>query len=711
MADVSQPSPLTPALDRARALIASGDLDPAQVLLERAVELGRANLGEDAPDVLTAQRELAGVHLRIDDPMAARRVLEDAYAAGQWRLGDSDPVMLHISHDLGVVAQELGNRHEARKAFGRVAEHGPAVLGGGHQLVARARTYLSEDPSSAAVRPEQPSPRSPVDPPTPPPAPATPAVPPVQQPTRLAAAPVPPAVVPVQEPVVPAARQPVRPDEPVVRQPGSADRPAPVGHGPAGQGPVGQGPVGQGAVGQGAVGQGAVGQGPVGTVQPPLIVERARINPPPPTTDATNPAPALEAAERATPPAAREQVQAAPPAPEAPDAQPGDGGGRGQSIRPDVRTAMEQPTHVFPVARPAPEARTSGYVTLPPDEAARHHGPPGNPWNATPPTRAIPEQRQSSDRRPELPEQPQGTPSGWQGPASGLPPAPPGNAGIPPAQTENQPGYGMAQPRPEQGYAPAPRSYRQAQPPPQVEQAYGQGRQGQAEVQRRYPGDPGQAGYQAQDGFQGHAGQPGPLGHGAVHPGRGEVAPDRPAGQHGHPGVWQPPSGAHPGWQGPLPVEVAAGHPYPQEGRGRGLAVALTVIATLMAVIAVGALVVVLVEREGEGQAQQAPPVPQVTVSVTGPVLAGDPPTGVKLDDDGTVVTVTWSDPTDGKVPFVVMMAQDGQQLKPASNVGPEKTAARVTGLNPGLQYCFTVVAVYATDRFATSNQVCTKRN
>lgn len=125
-----------------------------------------------------------------------------------------------------------------------------------------------------------------------------------------------------------------------------------------------------------------------------------------------------------------------------------------------------------------------------------------------------------------------------------------------------------------------------------------------------------------------------------------------------------------------------------------------------MAVIAVGALVVVLVER-----GRQVPAAPQVTVSATGPVLAGDPPTGVKLGDRGTSVTVTWSDPAGGKAPFVVMLAQEGQQLKPVSNVGPGKTAARVAGLNPTLQYCFTVVAVYATDRYATSDQVCTQRN
>jgi hypothetical protein len=111
-------------------------------MLEHAVELGKAHAGEDDPDVLATLHQLARVHQRRDDPMAARRVLEEAYAAGQWRLGDSDPLMLEISFELGVVAEELGNRHEARKAFGRVAGAGAAILGADHWAVERARAYL-----------------------------------------------------------------------------------------------------------------------------------------------------------------------------------------------------------------------------------------------------------------------------------------------------------------------------------------------------------------------------------------------------------------------------------------------------------------------------------------------------------------------------------------------------------------------------------------
>ncbi|MFI7545229.1 tetratricopeptide repeat protein [Actinoplanes sp. NPDC049599] len=148
---MSQPSPLLAARQRALALADSGDLGQARAVLEHAVDLGRANLGEDDPDVLLTAQQLAAVHQLAGDPSGARRVLEEAYAAGQWRLGDADPVMLLISFDLGVVAEEMENRHEARRAFGRVAAHGPAVLGAEHWAVVRARSYLGEDPPTVRM--------------------------------------------------------------------------------------------------------------------------------------------------------------------------------------------------------------------------------------------------------------------------------------------------------------------------------------------------------------------------------------------------------------------------------------------------------------------------------------------------------------------------------------------------------------------------------
>ena len=42
--------------------------------------------------------------------------------------------------------------------------------------------------------------------------------------------------------------------------------------------------------------------------------------------------------------------------------------------------------------------------------------------------------------------------------------------------------------------------------------------------------------------------------------------------------------------------------------------------------------------------------------------------------------------------------------------VGPTTTRFSLQGLNPDLDYCFAVVAVYSTSQFSTSPQTCTSR-
>jgi hypothetical protein len=216
MAGVSQPSPITAARQRARALAGAGDRPAAIALLEHAVGVGRASLGEDDPEVVAAAHQLAQVYLDVDDPSSARRILEEAYAAGQWRLGDADPLILEISYDLGVVAEELGNRHEARKALGRVAEAGRPVLGESHWAVVQARAYLEGD-TGALRPPSQPGQPEPVVAPAPDRPPLKQrvpqqSVPPVSAPVTWAApADLPAVVPPVAHPRLPDHQPPLPP--------------------------------------------------------------------------------------------------------------------------------------------------------------------------------------------------------------------------------------------------------------------------------------------------------------------------------------------------------------------------------------------------------------------------------------------------------------------------------------------------------------------
>ncbi|MFV2107175.1 tetratricopeptide repeat protein [Micromonospora sp. LOL_015] len=137
-----------------------------------------------------------------------------------------------------------------------------------------------------------------------------------------------------------------------------------------------------------------------------------------------------------------------------------------------------------------------------------------------------------------------------------------------------------------------------------------------------------------------------------------------------------------------LPVVVAVG------------AAAAAVIAAVVVVI-----VGVTVLLDGRATTPTGPERPG-----SDPTAVGDPPTALRLTDDTTAVTLTWSDPTAGTVPFIVASGRSGQQLGALATVNPGQTVFTVNGLNPELDYCFAVLAVYSADEYVPSDQVCTDR-
>jgi hypothetical protein len=138
--------------------------------------------------------------------------------------------------------------------------------------------------------------------------------------------------------------------------------------------------------------------------------------------------------------------------------------------------------------------------------------------------------------------------------------------------------------------------------------------------------------------------------------------------------------------------------PRPESYQKRGSVIFAAIAACLAAIIAVVALVFVLANRGDNGKSDNTP------------VLAGAPPTAVKLDDQGTRIALTWADPAEGKTTFLVTGGHPGELLKPMGQTGPGATEYALNGLNVKLDYCFAIVAVYSTSQFATSPQVCTGR-
>ncbi|MCU7727705.1 fibronectin type III domain-containing protein [Actinoplanes sp. KI2] len=181
-----------------------------------------------------------------------------------------------------------------------------------------------------------------------------------------------------------------------------------------------------------------------------------------------------------------------------------------------------------------------------------------------------------------------------------------------------------------------------------------------------------------------------------------QLQPFTPAGPPHRPAP-NPPQTWHEQWGGnpqtPAPQWVVSAPAYAQEPPAkRSLGIFAAIAAVLAAVIAVSALVFVLANRAGDESDSDVP------------TLGGKPPTGVALTDQGSRIRLAWTDPAGGSVSFLVAMAHPGEQLKPVSTLGPGTTSFEISALNPNLNYCFAVVAVYRNNKFATSEQACTNR-
>jgi serine/threonine protein kinase len=140
-------------------------------------------------------------------------------------------------------------------------------------------------------------------------------------------------------------------------------------------------------------------------------------------------------------------------------------------------------------------------------------------------------------------------------------------------------------------------------------------------------------------------------------------------------------------------------HESPPRKKGRTF-----VLFGLIAVVLGTALGVAITILGGETTARQEPPAttsqapPPTTASIP---AGGDPafaPTLNRLQDNGTSITVIWTDPTAGKAQFVVIDVT-GDRPRPLVTVAAKSTTYTVDGLDPkAKQYCFQVVAIGLDD-------------
>jgi hypothetical protein len=156
--------------------------------------------------------------------------------------------------------------------------------------------------------------------------------------------------------------------------------------------------------------------------------------------------------------------------------------------------------------------------------------------------------------------------------------------------------------------------------------------------------------------------------------------------------------------------------PRPSRKRGHGGGVAL--VASLGLTIFVAAVVIAMQlfgARGGDpvGGPTAGPASDAVTTEplpATSAPAGALPPTDVVLRDEGGSVTLTWADPSGGRVPFIVAGGRTDTTATPLETVPVGRTTSTIYGLNVRYDYCFTVAAVWSADVIAPSIRTCTNR-
>ena len=138
-------------------------------------------------------------------------------------------------------------------------------------------------------------------------------------------------------------------------------------------------------------------------------------------------------------------------------------------------------------------------------------------------------------------------------------------------------------------------------------------------------------------------------------------------------------------------------------------------MASLVAVAVVAVAVAAALVLAEDGRPRLAAPAPSATTGEppAGPLSATIPPGApgnLRLDDRGTTITVRWTDPSGGAVPFIVTGRTAGGEPLSLRQVRRTVTSVRYEQLDPDRQYCFLVTAVYSSTHIAPSGWTCTRR-
>lgn len=174
--------------------------------------------------------------------------------------------------------------------------------------------------------------------------------------------------------------------------------------------------------------------------------------------------------------------------------------------------------------------------------------------------------------------------------------------------------------------------------------------------------------------------------------------------------VYRPGTPVVPPHQTPSPFRPGPDY----DGGHRSSRAPLIVLAVMAVAAAIAGVVFAVVALSGTHGSTTAQPPAATATTAPSPTPSPSPSVTIApvltLRDGAGTVTLTWTDPSGGRTPFVVSGGVAGGRAQPFPPLTPGTTTYALNGLNPKLDYCFTVGAVYNTDTIALSPLVCTRR-
>ncbi|MFC7331219.1 hypothetical protein [Marinactinospora rubrisoli] len=151
---------------------------------------------------------------------------------------------------------------------------------------------------------------------------------------------------------------------------------------------------------------------------------------------------------------------------------------------------------------------------------------------------------------------------------------------------------------------------------------------------------------------------------------------------------------------------------------GIGRLVLGSVLTASLVIAVLGGVALYVASRQADDPA----PSPNASMPATAPDVTEIPPeagvnpelapTGAEISlDAGSTVRITWQDNTQGRAEYYVVGGPLGTTPRTLAGAEQYSSQVEITGLNPSVDYCFTVMAIVGVDEVAPSQEVCTSRS